>query len=131
MPGNLRSKLDADISATLARLRVVAPDDTQYLIDLLAARDGLIRVVDAQTSSPKNLPYVYYDSVIEAILDWLKVRGFPATDDEIVKGVLDGGLQLHSPRRELNVRDSIRFHTSPKNEKAARLRRKGRLIGPR
>jgi hypothetical protein len=125
MSDALKRQLDAHYEAIIARLRAIAPQETQELLGVMAARDAYLAAAKPASTS---LPYVYYDSVIEAILHWLKERGGTATEEEIVQGVLDGGLQLHSPRRELNVRDSIRFHTSPKNEKVAKLKRVGRKI---
>jgi hypothetical protein len=129
MPDDLKSKLDAHYDDVVARLRKIAPRETEELLGVIAAREGLLSVIKPHPDSA-TLPYVYYDSVIDAILDWFKKNeDKPATEEEIKDAVLAGGLKLHSPRRELNVIDSIRFHTT--NVAHGRLRRVGKQIRPK
>lgn len=129
MPDDLKSKLDAHYDAIITRLRTIAPRETEELLEVIAARNGLLSVVKPHPDTT-SLPYVYYDSVIEAILHWFEKRdNEPASVDEIKDGVLAGGLKLHSPRRELNVIDSIRFHTT--NDAHGRLLKIGKLIQPK
>jgi hypothetical protein len=128
MPDDLKSKLDAHFQEIVERLRLKAPDDTEELLRVIAAREGIRAMEGVPQSS--QLPFLYYDSVIEAILEWFKRRkNEPADEEEIVKGVLDGGLQLHSPRRELNTRDSLRFQT--RNARHGKLKRVGKKILPK
>jgi hypothetical protein len=132
MLDELKRKLDAHYDEIIARLRIIAPKETAELLGVIAAREGALATIKPHPDS-SALPYVYFDSVIEAILDWFKTRdNRAATEDEIRDGVLNGGLQLHSPRRELNVVDSIDFHTNPKRNKGhGRLQKTGKLIKPK
>lgn len=132
MPDDLKSKLDAHYAEIIARLRTIAPKETEELLGVIGAREGLLSVLKPNPES-QVLPYVYFDSVIDAILDWFKSRdNEPTTAEEIKHGVLAGGLKLHSPRRELNVDDSIDFHTNIKRNKGhGRLQKNGKMIKPK
>lgn len=131
MPDDLKSKLDAHYEEVISRLRKMAPKETEELLGVIAAQKGLSAIKPQPDSNA--LPYVYFDSVIEAILDWFKIHdNRPATEEEIRNGVLGGGLQLHSPRRELNVVDSVDFHTNPKRNKGhGKLQKTGKMIRPK
>jgi hypothetical protein len=130
MPEDLKQKLEAHYLEVIARLRSVAPADTEELLRVIAAKEGLRLLDGAPPAAGASLPYVYNDSAIETIIEWFKSRSnAPADKEDIVRGVLSGGFQLHSPRRELNVTDSIRFHT--KKTPHARLKMIGQKIAPK
>ena len=125
MTNTLQSILDAQYDAIIARLREIAPRETEEFLGVVAARKALQSPPESE-----RLPYIYFDSVGEAILDWFKRRNNgAATEDELKNGVLAGGLLLHSSHRDEIVRASIRSQTS--NAPYAVLRKVGSLIEPK
>jgi hypothetical protein len=130
MTYTLLSKLDAHYDDVIARLRKIAPRETEEFLGAVAARKALLSVADPSPAGSKRLPYVYFDSVGEAILDWFKRRNNKAaTVDEVKDGVLGGGLLLHSSHRDEIVLASIRSQTS--DAPYAVLRKVGSLIEPK
>ncbi len=123
MPSELQKKLDDELAELIRHFRPIDPESTDRLERVIAAREAYLSPSKRPVESK---PYALTQSGIEAVCDWLKKAGGPRSQGEIIKGVLDGGFQEESPRRELNVKNSVEYHV--KNPKTKRLRKVGRLI---
>lgn len=130
MAENLQRQLNAQYDAIIAKLHKIAPKETEEFLGVVAARKALQSAISPFPTDGSLLPYLYFDSVGEAILDWFRRRNNRAASAEDLKnGVLDGGFLLSSSQREEIVITAIRSQTS--DAPYALLRKVGNLIKPK
>jgi hypothetical protein len=109
----------------LLRLSKVAPEDVKEIEALDKALDAYLSVAP---NDPSTFAFASYKAAIDAIEACLTLKGTWTRETELVDALMRGGFQEESPRRQLNITDSIR-HWTGKGKRIIRQPRHPDFIG--
>ncbi|WP_263418657.1 hypothetical protein [Terriglobus albidus] len=110
--------LEEHVRNAVSALERVAPEETKQLL-LAQAALSAYKKQHVEISQPvAGLPIT--DNAYDAIKAYLRMTGKPQSKEFIIETLLQSGFQAAKPRRELNLKDSFRWHLSHPDESELR-----------